>query len=73
MEELLIFRIAIFCSCCNLVMLNRCFPYQSINQFFGPAYPWGFAGAAARVGSSKHLNPLQQRTDALQGCQGETN
>ena len=46
---------------------------QSINQFSGPAYPWGVAGAAARVGSSKHLDPLQQRIDALLRCQGETN
>ena len=46
---------------------------QSINQFSGPAYPWGVAGAAARVGASKHLDPLQQRIDALLGCQGETN
>ena len=29
--------------------------------------------AAARVGASKHLDPLQQRIDALLGCQGETN
>ena len=49
------------------------FQYQSINQFSGPAYPWGVAGAAAQVGASKHLNPLQQRIDALLGCQGETN
>ena len=47
--------------------------HQSINQFSGPAYPWGVAGAAAQVGASKHLDPLQQRTDALLGCQGETN
>ena len=47
--------------------------YQSINQFSGPAYPWGVAGAAARVGASKHLDPLQQRIDALLECQGETN
>ena len=46
---------------------------QSINQFSGPAYPWGVAGAAAQVGASKHLDPLQQRIDALLGCQGETN
>ena len=46
---------------------------QSINQFSGPAYPWGVAGAAARVGASKHLDPLQQRIDALLECQGETN
>ena len=46
---------------------------QSINQFSGPAYPWGVTGAAARVGASKHLDPLQQRIDALLGCQGETN
>ena len=45
----------------------------SINQFSGPAYPWGVAGAAAQVGASKHLDPLQQRIDALLGCQGETN
>ena len=47
--------------------------YFSINQFSGPAYPWGVAGAAAQVGASKHLDPLQQRIDALLGCQGETN
>ena len=47
--------------------------HQSINQFSGPAYPWGVAGAAARVGASKHVDPLQQRIDALLGCQGETN
>ena len=46
---------------------------QSINQFSGPAYPWGVAGAAAQVGASKHLDPLQQRIDAVLGCQGETN
>ena len=54
---------------------------QSINQFSGPAYPWGVAGAAAQVGASsiscwqqlKHLDPLQQRIDAQLGCQGETN
>ena len=46
---------------------------QSINQFSGPAYPWGVAGAAAQVGASKHLDPLQHRIDALLGCQGETN
>ena len=40
--------------------------------FSRPAYPWGVAGAAARVGASKHLDPLQQRIDALLGCQGET-
>ena len=45
----------------------------SINQFSGPAYPWGVAGAAAQVGASKHLDPLQQRIDALLGCQGEIN
>ena len=48
-------------------------PEKSINQFSGPAYPWGVAGAAAQVGASKHLDPLQQRIDALLGCQGETN
>ena len=48
-------------------------PLLSINQFSGPAYPWGVAGAAAQVGASKHLDPLQQRIDALLGCQGETN
>ena len=36
---------------------------MSINQFSGPAYPWGVAGAAAQVGASKHLDPLQQRID----------
>ena len=33
----------------------------------------GVAGAAARVGATKHLDPLRQRVDALVGCQGETN
>ena len=47
--------------------------FLSINQFSGPAYPRGVAGAAAQVGSSMHLDPLQQRIDALLGCQGETN
>ena len=47
--------------------------FSSINQFSGHAYPWRVAGAAARVGSSKHLDPLQQSIDALQECQGETN
>ena len=31
------------------------------------------AGTAARVGASKHLDPLQQSIDALLGSQGETN
>ena len=35
---------------------------QSINQFSGPAYLWGVAGAAARVGASKHLDPLHSAT-----------
>ena len=60
-----------------MLKLNRTFIcavlYQSINQFSGPAYPWGVAGAAAQVGASKHLDPLQQKIDALLGCQGETN
>ena len=47
--------------------------FNQINQFSGPAYPWGVAGAAAQVGASKHLDPLQQRIDVLLGCQGETN
>ena len=55
------------------ISLRLCEKYQSINQFSGLAYPWGVAGAAARVGSSKHLDPLQQRINALLGCQGETN
>ena len=42
-----------------------------MNQFSGPAYPWGVAGAAAQVGASKNLDSLQQRVDALLGCQGE--
>ena len=46
---------------------------SKINQFSGHAYPWGVAGAAARVGTSKHLDPLPQRTYALLQCQGETN
>ena len=29
--------------------------------------------AAARVGASKHLDPLQQRIDALLGSQTKTN
>ena len=29
--------------------------------------------AEARVGAFKHLDPLQQRIDALLVCQGETN
>ena len=37
------------------------------------AHPCGVAGAAARVETSKHLNPLQRRVDALVECQGETN
>ena len=45
----------------------------SINQLSRPAHPLGVAGAAARVGSSKHLHPVQQRIDALLGYQGETN
>ena len=55
------------------IYLKDTLKYQSINQFSGPAYPWGVAGAAAQVGASKHLDPLQQRIDALLGCQGETN
>ena len=53
--------------------MEKLYTIQSINQFSGPAYPWGVAGAAAQVGASKHLDPLQQRIDALLGCQGETN
>ena len=45
---------------------------QSIN-FLDPLILGGIAGAAAQVGASKHLDPLQQRIDALLGCQGETN
>ena len=45
----------------------------SIHPFSRPAYPWEVAGAAAQVGVSKHLDPLQQRIDALLECQGETN
>ena len=45
-----------------------------INQsIFWTRLSLGVAGAVARVESSKHLDPLQQRTDALLGCQGETN
>ena len=51
--------------------INNSTPF--IHSFFRPAYPWGAAGAAARVGAYKHLNPLQQRIDAVLGCQGETN
>ena len=29
--------------------------------------------AAGRVGASNHLDPLQQRIDALLGCQGAIN
>ena len=29
--------------------------------------------AAAQVGASTHINPLQQKIDALLGCQSETN
>ena len=57
----------------NNISLESVASHSKINQFSGPAYPWGIAGAAARVGASKHLDPLQQRTDALLGCQGETN
>ena len=28
--------------------------------FSKPAYPWGIAGATARIVVSKHLDPLQQ-------------
>ena len=56
-----------------LLTVNRPTDDTSINQFSGPAYPWGVAGAAAQVGASKHLDPLQQRIGALLGCQGETN
>ena len=38
--------------------------------FSRPAYSWGVAGAAARVGASQHLNPLLQRIDVLVRCQG---
>ena len=44
----------------------------TIHSFSGLAYPWGVPGAAAKVGASKHLDPLQQTIDALLGCQGET-
>ena len=60
-------------SCCVNFIIVLKENVQSINQFSGPAYPWGVAGAAAQVGASKHLDPLQQRIDALLGCQGETN
>ena len=40
-----------------------------LTYFFEPAYPWGVAEAAAPVGASKHLDLLQQRIDALLGCQ----
>ena len=53
--------------------VNREVSYPRKTYFSGPASPWGVAGAAARVGASKHLDPLQQRIDALVGCQGETN
>ena len=55
------------------LLVNPALSIKSINQFSGLAYPYGVAGAAARVGASKHLDPLQQRIDALLGCQGETN
>ena len=58
---------------CRAYFVGKACLNQSINQFSGPAYPWGVAGAAAQVGASKHLDPLQQRIDALLGCQGETN
>ena len=46
----------------------------SINQsIFWTRLSLGGRGAAVRVGASKHLDPLQQRIDALLGCQGETN
>ena len=32
----------------------------------------GVAGAAARVGASKHLDHLRRMVDALVECQGET-
>ena len=57
----------------NILDTFRFILEPSINQFSGPAYLWGVAGAAARVESFKHLDPLQQRTDALLGCQGKTN
>ena len=53
--------------------LSKVLTSNPTNQFSGPAYPWGVAGAAARVGASKHLDPLRKRIDALLGCQGETN
>ena len=54
----------------NDLTTRKCSPSlfkPSINQFSGPAYPWGVAGAAARVGSSKHLDPLQQRIGCSAG------
>ena len=64
------YRFALYCTALALDNMNR---KQSINQFSGPAYPWGVAGAAAQVGASKHLDPLQQRIDALLGRKGKTN
>ena len=52
---------------CNAEKVNK------LTNFSRPACPLGVAGTAARVGASKHLDPLQQRIDALLGCQGETN
>ena len=47
--------------------------FHIIIIFLRPAYPWGVAGAAARVGPSKHLNPVLQGVDALVEFQGKTN
>ena len=35
--------------------------------------PWEVTATATRVVSSKHLDPLRQRVDALVECQDETN
>ena len=43
------------------------------NYLFKARLSLEVAGAAARVGASKHLDPLRQRVDAVEGCQGETN
>ena len=74
-----IFNIRMVATANNFRTLNHFMiePYffhylQNLLTFSRPAYRWGVAGAAARVGASKHLDPLQQRIDALLGCQGET-
>ena len=53
--------------------LNGCLEKTLFSSVCRPAYPGGIARAAARVGASKHLDPLQQRIDAVLGRQGEIN